>query len=172
MKKSKGVNIKELCFSGILLAMAVSLSFAEAAFPPWPFLPPGVKLGSSNIIVMYALMFMGRKWGFSVAFLKSFFVLFMRGPVSFFISLSGGILSLASMCLLMKVKNLSLVYLSIGGAVCHNIGQLLAASLCLENIHVWYYLPVLIISGIIMGVVTGITIKVVMPCLNNLKGHF
>ena len=75
------------------------------------------------------------------------------------------------MCLLMKIKGLNLVYLSIGGAVCHNLGQLLAASLCLKNIYVWYYIPVLVLFGIVMGTVTGITIKIIMPVLGNLKRH-
>ena len=171
MKKSESSKLREMCFASLLLAVAVSLSFVESAFPPSPFLPPGVKLGSSNIIVMYVLMFMGKRWGFSVAFLKSFFVLFMRGPTAFFISLAGGLLSCLGMSLLMKIRDLNLVYLSIGGAVCHNLGQLLAASLCLKNIYVWYYIPILIISGIIMGIVTGITIKVIMPALTNLRRH-
>ena len=171
MKKEK-LNVRELTFASLLLSVAVVLSFIESSFPPLPFLPAGIKLGSSNIIVMYSLFFLGNKWGFSVAFLKSMFVLLLRGPVAFALSLSGALLSCAVVITLRKSEDLSLVFVSIGGAVAHNIGQIFAASVILKNFYLWYYLPILLASGILMGSVTGVTSKIIMPKLQFLRGHF
>ncbi len=171
MKKNK-TDLRELIFASLLLSMAAVLSFVESSFPPLPFLPAGVKLGSSNIIVMYSLFFMGNKWGFSVAFLKSLFVLLLRGPVSFAISLCGGIFSCLALIGLKRQSGLSLLFVSIGAAVAHNIGQLFCAGLILKNTGLFYYLPVLIISGCVMGGITGVTSKIIMPKLQFLKGHF
>lgn len=171
MKKEK-LNVRELTFASLLLSASVVLSFLESSFPPLPFLPVGVKLGSSNIIVMYSLFFLGNKWGFSVAFLKSLFVLFLRGPVAFALSLSGALLSCVVISILKRSDGLSLIFISIGGAVAHNIGQIISACVILKNPYLWYYLPVLIISGVLMGSITGVTSKIIMPKLQFLRGHF
>ena len=110
-------NTQKLCLGGILLSMAIVLSFAESAFPPLPFLPVGVKLGTANIITMYCLFFMGKRWAFSIAVLRSLFVVFTRGPVAGVLSLSGGIFSLAAIILFAKIfKGTDKFYLSIIGA--------------------------------------------------------
>ena len=44
---------------------------------------PGVKLGLANVVVMYALFFLGRGSAFTLVLLKSFFVLLTRGAVSY-----------------------------------------------------------------------------------------
>jgi heptaprenyl diphosphate synthase len=69
-------------------------------------------------------------------------------------SIAGAVLSLVAMILLKKV--LSTVTISVIGGVCHNIGQILVAILVTETQQLLYYLPVLIISGVIAGVVVGI----------------
>lgn len=166
-------NTQKLCLGGILLSMAIVLSFAESAFPPLPFLPVGVKLGTANIITMYCLFFMGKRWAFSIGALRSLFVVFTRGPVAGILSLSGGIFSLAAIILFSKIfKGADKFYLSIIGGVFHNAGQLASAVVILKNSYLLFYLPVLILSGILMGAVTGILLRLIMPYLAKATRHF
>ena len=82
---------REIALMGLLFAMAMALSVAESLLPVLPMLPPGFKLGLSNIVTMYALFMLGVRKGLTIAVLKSCFVLLTRAPVAAFLSLCGGI---------------------------------------------------------------------------------
>ena len=101
--------------------------------------------------------------------LKSFFVLLTRAPMAAFMSLCGGLLSVLCMALCSRVKWLGKDYmlLSVIGALAHNLGQLLA-SVAYTSTVMFYYLPVLVVSGVIMGIVTGVMLRVVMPYIQRL----
>ena len=156
-----------VAFLGLMLGLALALSFFESLLPALPFLPVGVKLGLSNIVTMYCLFFLGGRPAFSVAVLKSLFVLLMRGPVGAALSLAGGLFSVAMMLLSKRLPGLSNGIISMVGAISHNIGQLLLACVILKSAYTLYYLPVMIISGAVMGAVTGILLRLVMPYLQN-----
>ena len=66
------------------------------------------------------------------------------------------LLSFVVMALLSRKNLLGTVGVSICGGVAHNIGQLLMAMLVLETQSVWYYFPVLLISGSVAGVLIGL----------------
>lgn len=154
-------------FLGLMLALALALSFFESLLPALPFMPVGVKLGLSNIVTMYCLFFLGGRPALAVAFLKSCFVFLMRGPVGAALSLSGGLFSIAVMVAVKKLPSLSNGFVSVAGAIAHNIGQLVLASVILKSAYAFYYIPVMIISGAVMGSVTGILLRLVMPYLQN-----
>ena len=126
---------------GMLFAMAMALSFAESLLPVLPMLPPGFKLGLSNIVTMYTLFMLGTKRGFAIAVMKSLFVLLTRAPVAAFMSLCGGLLSVVCMALCARVRWLRGDYmlLSVIGALAHNLGQLLA-SVAYTSMVMLYYL--------------------------------
>ncbi len=166
--KSRSQTAFRVAFSGLLLALAIALSFAEGMLPALPMLPPGVKLGLSNIVTMYAVFFLGLGQALLIAVLKSLFVLLTRGPTGAFLSVLGGLLSVCVMVLLAKIPHFSRLFISIGGAVSHNLGQLLGAVLLLRSGYALYYAPVLILSGIGMGLLTGVLLRFVMPGLQML----
>ena len=60
------------------------------------------------------------------------------------------------MVLLKKTRLFSTVAVSVTGGVLHNVGQIAMACILLETNVIKYYLPFLIISGVIAGVVIGI----------------
>lgn len=157
---------------GMLFAMAMALSFAESLLPVLPMLPPGFKLGLSNIVTMYALFMLGTRKGFTIAVLKSVFVLLTRAPIAAFMSLCGGLLSVLCMALASRLKPLRGDYmlLSVIGALAHNLGQLMA-SITYTSTVMLYYLPVLVVSGVLMGIVTGVVLRVVMPYINKIGLH-
>lgn len=164
-------NIRKTAFMGLLFATAMVFSFVESMLPVLPMLPPGVKLGLSNIVTMYALFSMGTSSGFTIAVLKSLFVALTRGAVAGALSLAGGITAICLMLLLALLPGVRKNYLllSIFGGVGHNLGQILMASVLLQNQWVLASLPLLVLSGVGMGVVTGLTLRAVMPYINRLK---
>lgn len=171
MKAAKKVNTYDITRLGLLFALALVLTTVEYMIPPIPMMPPGVKLGLANIVTMYCLFFLGKKQTFAIIFLKSGYVFIIRGATAFLMSLSGGLLSAAVMILLLAVSSRSLSYLviSVFGAVSHNIGQLVVASFLLGTSLVVFYLPLLIISGVIMGNITGTLLKLVTPAFNRIN---
>lgn len=170
MEQNNITKTKKITFMAMLLTLIVVLSIVESMFPTLPFFPPGVKLGLSNIVTMYSLFFMGKKEGLFLAILKSFFIFITRGTMSGILSFCGGISSITIILILIFIfKNkMSYIVISIIGAIFHNIGQLIAISLLLGSNYVFYYFPVLLISGIIMGSITGILLNTIMPVFDNL----
>ncbi len=82
----------------------------------------------------------------------------MGGPVIFAFSICGGFLSTLIMWIMLKYLErwLSLIGISIAGSIAHNIGQILVACFIMSDLSVIGYLPVLLLSGIIMGTFVGI----------------
>ncbi len=159
----------KVAFPGLMLALALVLSVFESMLPALPFLPVGVKLGLSNIVTMYCLLFLGAKTAFAVAVLKALFVLLTRGAIGAALSLSGGLCSVCLMLLFKRIPGLGDRLISVVGAISHNIGQLILASIILKSIYTFYYLPVMILSGVGMGLITGILLRLVMPYLKNVN---
>lgn len=141
----------------ILVTNAIIISFLES-FIPIPIPVPGIKLGLGNIITMIAIVFLGWKDVLFIVFVRSFVVAILtRGVMMLAFSLSGGILSAIVMLLLYKKLSrfLSIKGISIAGAITHNTAQIVVASLILGQVVVLYYLPILLISGVITGLITG-----------------
>jgi len=160
---------KKNALIGLMLAIIIILSAVEHIFlPPLPFLPPNMKPGISNIIIMYCVFFIGKTQALTLNIAKSFFAFLMRGPVAASLSFSGGILSVCAIILLVKIfkERGSYIFISVAGATAHNIGQFAAVSVILYSPYIIYYLPVLLISGVILGTVTGILLKIIMPAFN------
>lgn len=88
-----------------------------------------------------------------------------RGVTAFFMSLTGGVLSYIVMLILYKKTNVSLMLMSITGALIHNFGQLCAASFIMHTA-VFGYSPVMIISGCIAGAVTGAVLKLLFNAMD------
>jgi heptaprenyl diphosphate synthase len=163
---------KLLVLTALLFAVALVLSVVENSLPSVSIgIPiPGIKLGLSNIAVMYALFFLGKKPAFAIAIMKATFVLITRGPIAGLLSFCGGILSLVIMTLLILIfkEKISYFVLSIFGSVSHNIGQFIAISLIYTDVFLWFYLPVLLIAGVIAGMATSTLLRVILPAFKRL----
>lgn len=159
-----------MVLAAMIFAVALVLSIVENMLPPLPIAVPGVKFGLSNIAVMYALFFLGSKQAYLIAILKGGFVFITRGIIAGALSLSGGILSITMMLLLLLVFRQKISYLgiSIFGAVFHNIGQFLVIILLYTGMNILPYLPVLLISGVIAGIVTSTLLRFILPALKRL----
>lgn len=77
-------------------------------------------------------------------------------------SLAGATISLVGMILLKKTDLFSITGVSMAGGFLHNMGQLTIAALLINDIRIFYYLPVLMISGTIAGVAIGVAAELVI----------
>jgi heptaprenyl diphosphate synthase len=166
--RNKG-KARQVALSGLLFALAMALSFMEGMLVI-PGLLPGMKLGLANIVVMYALFFMGPTQALILDLLKALFTFLVSGWTAGFLSLCGGLLSLLVMCLLYYVLPVRPTWfiLSVSGALAHNIGQLLGASVILSSRLSLYYAPVMLVLGLVMGALTALTLRALLPALSRL----
>lgn len=141
----------------ILICNAILISLLELIIPiPIPI--PGVKLGLANIITIIAIAFLDLKDVLTITFLRCIVVAALsKGITMLPFSLAGGLLSSVAMWVFYKKMSriFSIKGISIVGALTHNIAQLAVASLILREAVMLYYLPVLLISAIITGLITG-----------------
>ena len=145
MKKTK-----RLVLLAMLTAVAMILSYVESLLPSVGI--PGVKMGLANIAVIFALFRFGWKEAAALSLVRV--VLVSVGAMLY--SLAGAVLSLAVMALLRRIDRFSTVGISVAGGVAHNAGQILMAMLILQTKQLLGYLPVLAVSGIAGGVLTGL----------------
>ena len=166
---------KKIAFLGLMLALIIVLVWVERMLPPLPLLPPNMKLGISNIVIMFSLFFVGKREGFLLVVLKAFFNMLMRGPVGGFLSLSGGLLSVLAIVFVVWLFGEKASYIALGivGAIAHNAGQLLAFCTLMQNFRLFlFYSPVLLVAGTILGILTGTLLRVVLPALQKAQTHF
>ena len=139
-----------------IIAFAMILSFVESRIPAFVAIP-GVKVGLANIAVIFTLYKLGVKEAITVSIIRVLMIAMLFGSaVSLIYSICGAILSLASMILLKKLTPLTEVAVSVTGGVMHNVGQIAAACFMLSTNVIIYYLPFLLVSGTIAGIVVGI----------------
>ena len=87
-----------------MTAISVVLSFVESLLPTAYFMPPGSKLGLSNIPVMFSASKLSVGETLLIVVAKSVFVFITRGFTASCMSLAGGMLSALCMVLLLKKK--------------------------------------------------------------------
>lgn len=164
----KNSNTLKITGTALISAVALVLSYIEMSLPDFPFVLPGMKLGLSNIATMFALSAMSLPSALVVCFVKAIFALLMRGFTSFMMSLCGGILSVLAMYLLMKFKRIGFVGIGVGGALCHNLGQILVAFAFTDST-VFAYFSVLALASVVTGTVTALVVYLILPKVLKLR---
>lgn len=150
----------------MLTASAIILGYLESLIPA--FIPiPGAKIGLSNIVTLLSLNILSAPITLFIVAARILLSGFMFSNLSAVIySLSGGVLSWAVMSL-MVIHNrkhsgapFSILFISVIGAIFHNIGQLIAAVMIIQNKTLFfYYLPFLILIAIPTGLLIGFIVK-------------
>lgn len=164
MKKQK-ISAKTVALMAMMIALAMIFSYVETMIPI-NFGIPGVKLGLGQFGHCGGNLPFGGKQAFLISIVRIFLSGFMFGNLaSIMYSLAGGLLSLAVMLLLKKTDKLSILAVSVMGGICHNIGQLIVAMLVVENLKLIFYVPVLLISGFLTGLLIGIVCRVILPAV-------
>ena len=149
-----GNRIKKLCVYALLCAVCIIIGYIESLFQ-LSFIAPGVKIGLSNAVAC-VLVFRGDvKGAFAVNVSRIVLSSLLFGtPVSFAFALSGGIISLSVMTIIRKWRALSVIGVSALGGVVHNTVQCVVGIIFVGT-GVFYYLPILIVFGILSGIAVG-----------------
>jgi len=154
------MNLRKMIFLGIMISVSIVVSIVEGQISTVLFLIPGVKLGLANIVTLIVLYIYGEKDAFIVLFLRILLVAIiysaMPAPL---MSLAGGICAFAGMVLVKKIKKLSMISVSVTGALLHMVGQIAMAILFLETEALIFYLPYMMVISVPTGILTGIAAK-------------
>lgn len=157
MKGEELMKISKMTFLGLFTALAMILSFVESLLPPITTAFPGIKMGLPNIAIMFILYRVGYREAYAVSIIRVVLVgLLFGNPVNIAYGVAGALLSLTAMSLLKRFTDFSHASVSVVGGVCHNIGQILVAWMLTSTPQIVYYLPVLMISGCVAGVLVGL----------------
>lgn len=151
----QSVNNKKIAYVSLLVAIALIFSYVEILIP-FNFGIPGVKLGLANVISIISIYLFGPYIALVIVVLRILLSGFLFGNLySILYSLCGGILSIIVMSVIKKTNKFSLYGVSMCGGVFHNIGQLIVAMITVNQMKISYYGPILIVSGMIMGLLVG-----------------
>ena len=150
---------RRVALLGVLFALAAVLSLFEGALAGAMGLPPGVKPGLANTVVMFALLFLGLPPAACLAVLKALLALLTRGAVAGALSLCGGVFSVGVMWLLRRFGKPTPFILSASGALVAALWGTRGARAL-----VWYA-PVLAVSGLVMGALTALALRALVPAM-------
>ena len=150
------MNTRKLALIGLLTTIALLATYIERLVPsPVPAIP-GIKLGLANVVILSLLYLFDGKTAFYVNIARiTLAALLFTGFSGFIYSLAGGLFSFTAMYFAKKLPIFSSIGVSVLGGTFHNVGQILVASLILQSKLLLYYLPVLVISGVVTGILIG-----------------
>ena len=159
MKKDKNIRSKKSAYDvalyGTMTALAMIFGYIEHLIP-FSIGIYGIKLGLANLAVVVMLYTVSPISAFIINMLRILLCGVLFGNIfSLVYSLAGGIFSFLAMFTAKKLFKFSCVGVSIIGGISHNMGQLLAASLMLDQLKIMFYFPVLLVSGAIAGLLIG-----------------
>ena len=159
------MDYKKIPYYGLFAALAILMGYVEMIIPvPIPI--PGVKLGLANVIIIIMMYFMDTKSAFFISVVRVLLSgLLFAGLAGLLYSLSGALCSFLAMALLKKTERFSIIGVSLSGGVFHNVGQIVVAALMVENVKMAYYLPFLLVSGVVTGILIGIVAKTALGYL-------
>ncbi len=164
------MKVKKIAQAAVLSALSLIIFVLESYIPPLVAIP-GVKLGMANIITLYAMITLGRKTAFAVLMIKILLGNLLTGSaVSLFYSFLGGVLCFVAEVTIYKLLSEEYVWaISVTGAIFHNIGQIIAATILLGTDKIVWYLTILIPAGILTGAFTGICTSYTLKATKKIK---
>ena len=158
-----------VAYFGVFTALALIFSYVESLIPI-NFGIPGVKLGLANLITLIALYKMSVKETYIISIARVVLSGFIFGNLfAILYSLAGGLLSLTIMTWFKRSDKYSIYGISMAGGVFHNVGQLIMAMLVVESVTIAGYLPVLLVSGLITGLVIGVVSEETLKRIGKIK---
>lgn len=165
-KSSQKTTAKTIATAAILASLALIFSYVEFLIPISIGIP-GIKPGLANIVIVVALYKLGARTALMVNITRILLAAALFGSVfSALYSLAGGLVSFAAMAALKRTNLFSTAGVSMAGGVFHNMGQLLIAASLVETFQIFYYFPLLLISGLLTGVLNGVIASLILRALN------
>lgn len=166
--RKKRLTTQKIAQCGLLTAVILVLGFIESLIPITVGVP-GIKLGLSNGVLLFALYMMDAPTAFVLMVLKVLLSGLLFGGVSAMMyAFAGGLLSMLGMILLKKM-NFSILSVSMAGGVLHNVGQVLLAMIILQTSQLLYYMAILLFVGLACGAITGIAARATISHMKKLN---
>lgn len=158
------MNVHKITMLGVLSAITIVIAIAESFIPSIGI--PGVKLGLANIVILIVLYEIGILEAIIINFIRVIIVALVRGTflsMGFLMSLTGALMSLGVMILFyLLIKKFSIIGVSVIGSIFHVTGQILIAMIYLGTVYVIYYLPIIMVSAILTGVLVGVIARLII----------
>lgn len=164
-------ELRKTLIISIFASLAIVLGIIESLIP-FAVAIPGAKLGLGNMMVLTCIYLFSAKDAWTLIILKTILTAFILGSFStFMFSLFGAIGSFMIMLLMIRLGrgSFSLMGISVMGGVAHNLGQLAAASIVLGTTKIFYYLPFLLVSGVITGIFVGLASRHLIASLERIE---
>ena len=153
---------RRVALTGMMASLALIFSYVEVLFPFNAGIP-GVKLGLANLVPLIILYRLDARYAFAANLIRVILAgLLFSGLFAALYSLAGSLTSFLVMYLLKKTRLFSVIGVSTAGGVFHNLGQLIVAMLAVSGPQLFHYMPVLIISGMIAGIIVGIGASILL----------
>ena len=151
------MSIKKLAQSALLAVIALTIFVLESQIP-LPLPVPGLRLGLSNVVILFALFALGWKEALGILLVRIFLGNIFSGQVTAMLySLGGAALAFTAMALLSRVVQQKQIWaVGVVGGLAHNIGQMAVAVAITQTPELLVYLPVLLLCGMVTGAFTGI----------------
>ena len=156
-------GIRKLATMAVLTALSLIVFVIEAQFPP--LFIPGAKLGLANIFSLFVLLLYGPAEAAAVVLCRSLLSALITGPVSALLySLPAGLISIALSALLVRkaLSAVSLVSISVAGAVLHNIVQNIVFVALNGAPEMLFYMPYLALIGVASGACVGLALHLLV----------
>ncbi len=150
------MTTKKLTVLSLFIATGLVLQYLESRIIISTI--PGGKLGLANIMAILNIFMFGGGNALAVVSLRSLLgALLFGGAMTVPYSLSGAFFSTLAMWGIKRYlyPKVSLVGMSILGAVVHNLSQLAVAAVFYGTVYVFSYLPVLLAVSVVSGFITG-----------------
>ncbi len=151
------MKTRELTRMALLCAIALTIFMVEAQLPALTPVP-GIKLGLSNIVTVYAVFVLGPKQAAAILACRVFLGAVFSGQMSTILySGAGGALALAVTVLVRRVLTKKQIWIAgVLGAIAHSVGQMVVAVWVSGTPGLAAYLPVMILAGLVSGTFTGL----------------
>ena len=151
------LKTNKLTLMALLTAIALTIFVIEAQIPPLVPLP-GVKLGLSNIVTVFAVFVLGPGEGAAVLFCRIFLgAVFAGNFSSIAYSAAGGFCAILVTVGLRRVLTKKQLWVAGSlGAIAHSVGQMAVAILLTGTPAIIIYLPAMVAISIVTGLFTGL----------------
>ena len=152
----------------MLTGVALIIFIVEAQIPPLTSIP-GIKMGLANIITVFAVFAVGPVDAAAILASRVLLGSMFAGSLSTLMySAAGGALCLLAMLALRRVLAMKQIWVaSVIGAAAHNVGQIAVAIAVTGTVGLLAYLPVLLMSGMLAGLFTGLCAQGVVRRMRN-----
>ena len=164
MNRKSKITTQKLTRLALLAASAVVLGYIEGIITAFMPLPPGVKLGLSNIVTMFVVWVIGPRDAVAVLLARIFLGAAFSGNFSsLFYSLGGGALAILTTIGLKYVLQKNQIWIAgCLSALAHSVGQMAVALLITQTYTVILYLPVMLACSIFTGIFTGLCAQILV----------